>query len=76
MEEYERQNGQLPGHDKVRGWLSDALCYPTLPAAPRLMFGSGGFSKRARKNDSERAGRTTVTRASESICETYYGHAE
>ena len=35
MEDHERQNGQLPGHDKVRGWLRDASCYPTPPAAPR-----------------------------------------
>ena len=44
MEEYERQNGPLPGHDKVDGWLRDIQAvyesdgpsfYPTQPAAPR-----------------------------------------
>jgi len=43
MEEYERQNGPLPGRDKVGGWLravqaareSDGPSpYPTPPAAP------------------------------------------
>ena len=44
MEEYERQNGPPPGHEKVGGWLRSvgAACesdgpspYPTPPAAPR-----------------------------------------
>ena len=43
MEEYERQNGPLPGHDKVGGWLRDVRAayesdgpsfYPSPPAAP------------------------------------------
>jgi hypothetical protein len=35
MEEYQRQNGPLSGHDKVRGWLRDVPSCPTQPAAPR-----------------------------------------
>ena len=48
MEENERQNGPLPGHEKVGGWLRDVQpeaayrdesdgpsSYPTPPAAPR-----------------------------------------
>ena len=44
MEEYERQNGPLPWHEKVDGWLSNIQApyeshgpsfYPTPPAAPR-----------------------------------------
>ena len=43
MEEYERQNGPLPGRDKVGGWLRDVRAayesdgpsfYPSPPAAP------------------------------------------
>jgi hypothetical protein len=43
MEEYERQNGSLPGHDKVGGWLrtvqlvrefDEPSSYPIPPAAP------------------------------------------
>ena len=44
MEEFERQNGPLPGRDKVGDWLRDVQAayesdgpssYPTPPAAPR-----------------------------------------
>ena len=44
MEEYERQNAPLPGHEKVGCWLCDVQAayesdgpssYPTPPAAPR-----------------------------------------
>ena len=44
MEEYELQNGPLPGHDKVGGWLCDVQAAyesdgpssnPTLSSAPR-----------------------------------------
>ena len=44
MEEHKQQNGPLPGHDKVYGWLSNVQVenesnrlssYPTPPPAPR-----------------------------------------
>ena len=43
-EDYERQNGPLPRHERVGGWLRDVQAayssggsspYPTLPSAPR-----------------------------------------